>query len=229
MRNHPPVAAVRRLGSSARKLLFLALVFAMAIVAPARAWSQSPAVTAQGTTAGAGDGSWPSDPNQPAVIISPESGGTVPGLRVGDSIIFPPRAVTSNVDVTLQRPDALPIQMVSDQVLLDRFTLTAVNPDGSAHARFNAAWHANLAFGGCDPVRDCPWQTVDEASVRCLRLDLTSGDWLTEESVADVLGDRLYCSSRYAGTFVIVGDLLESTGVETGVAVYLPLAIQQAP
>lgn len=139
---------------------------------------------------------------------------------------FPPQAVPTDQNVAVEQLDEVPVQIVADVVMLDQFSLTATDSGGKHLARFDAAWSADFGFGACTSEEGCLWDVVDQSTIRCMYLDETTSEWQPLDSRTDVIGDRLYCTSAFAGAFAIVGEFPETSDTGSGRAIFLPAVLR---
>ena len=158
--------------------------------------------------------------------VTPEAGGLMADSDGRLSIKFPPRAVARplRVAVTSTLTTSQPVE--STLHAMGYFSLAASDAGGALQALPKAPWTLTFTYADCGGEAGCLPAQVDEASLRCLRRDLSQSKWLPVNSAADVFANRVTCSTNSFGQFALVAEPLRTDAESDQSSVYLPLLWQ---
>ncbi len=156
-------------------------------------------------------------------VVTPALGGLLQNPTRLVSLSVPPLA--SFVPLTITFSSTLTSTVPSSITTrgLGFFTFKATDGTGDEHARLLSPWTFSLDYGECPLNEPCNMDMIDEASLRCMRLNDEDAAWQPVRSWTNVFANRVTCQSSEFGHFAVVADLLETSGELGQSTIYLPV------
>ncbi len=161
-----------------------------------------------------------------STTVTPAGGGVIVDPSGNISVTFPRNAVTESLHVALSISPTATAPVDVFVRTLGSFTLTATNLAGEAQTITRAPWTLQFTYTDCANTGPCLLREVDEASLRCRRLDPMQDKWLPVDSSVNVFTNRVHCNSLHFGQFALVADPLYTSGETSGTVLYLPVLMR---
>lgn len=158
-----------------------------------------------------------------SATVTPADGGVIGDASALLSVTFPRNTVAEPLAVTLSTEPATTPPIDPFVRTLGSFALTATNLAGAAQESALAPWRLLFTYTECADSGACLLHEIDEASLRCRRLDPIQNAWQPVESHVNVFTNQVSCTSSYFGHFALVADPLYTSGETSGTIVYLPM------